>query len=585
MPHLTPSRVAVFALTLMLMTFLWSIGLPEQPASPALPAVNHDRRPGKPQPRPLAPPPRPESPLQDPAVPPEAKPLDSVKGGDKNAALDLEKTEKPISGGEGPGAGQEKQTEPTPTTFRKEIAPSPAAVGSSQACKDVRGAANIMVILKTSKAEMADKLPPHLKTLFSCVPNVAIFSDHASTIDGFPVYNALDVISTNTSKHYDEFREYGKIQADKNYKPSVEKTKNLDKWKFLPMVYKAFKMRPDSRFYLFIETDTSVSWTNLLQWLDRLDYRIPYYSGAPMYQGETHYAQRGPGILLSYGALRQYAKMYEERYASDWEPYLGEQCCGDKVLAGAMAESAVEFYPAFPLLQGETPSTFDWTEGHWCAPIVSWHGMTPDEADQLWRIQQEWTHKYGWDVPYLLRNAFSDFVLPHFTEKRDDWDNISSDTVVKGEIGRKEKLAKQKLAKELEREEQKLKEQPPKDESHAPETPPFEPPAALRAVPVPRRRARRDAIDWDAIGATITDASDSAANCQALCQKTNDCLQWKYTPAGEGECHLGKVLRLGRKAEGTAVYEKWTSGWIVERIKKVTERWGECERPNWKFHQ
>jgi hypothetical protein len=59
-------------------------------------------------------------------------------------------------------------------------------------------------------------------------------------------------------------------------------------------------------------------------------------------------------------------------------------------------------------------------------------------------------------------------------------------------------------------------------------------------------------------------------------------LQWRYKALGDGECHLGKVLRLGRRT--TEKDEPWTSGWMVERVGKVMEKW-ECKEVGWKFYQ
>ncbi|KAF2680739.1 glycosyltransferase family 31 protein [Lentithecium fluviatile CBS 122367] len=550
MPLLTPSRLVVAILSVFLFSFLWTFGLPQRGYSPPLPVIGHDISP--------------ETPLSGPLIPDQPTKVEAPAEEEKKPVVGPALTEEE-------GSGERKRPGSTaPTAF----------------CREVRGAQDTMVIVKTSKAEMPDKLPPHLATLLACVPNVAIFSDHAGTVNGHTVYDALDTVNATLRDKYDEFREYAKMQANGGYAPSSEKAEKLDKWKYLPMVYKTHKMKPSLRYYLFIETDTTLSWTNLLQWLERLDYRIPYYSGAPMFRGPTKYAQRGSGILLSFGAMRLYAKAYEERYAQQWESHIGGECCGDIILSTAMTASHVEFTGSFPMLQSEAPGTLDWTERHWCTPIVSWHGMKGQETETLWDSQQKWTKKHGWEVPYLARNAFEEFVLPQLVEKKDDWDNVSSDTKIKGEPGRREKLAAEK----------------PKDKSAGqpkpatPDSPHPQPPSQAEG-PSPKPNLGKPSSDappapkparrglYEKIGATIKDAADSAANCQAVCQKTEDCIQWKYSAAGDGECHLGKVLRLGRKVEKEEEKGIWTSGWMLDRVRQVTNKWGKCERPNWKFNQ
>lgn len=608
MPMFTPSRFVVLAISLSLFSFLWVWGVPRQLPQPGYPIVDHNG---------------PQAELEDwqkeraawekpvfefdpeqsqglkkgtqstqkptPTIAFGESATPKAKEGSKQAG-DTE-SEKPTaalypSGSNGTAKADSTST-PTPT-------PSPVPI---KFCKDVHGAPNVMVIIKTSKAEIAEKIPTHLKTVLECVPNFAIFSDHAGKVEGFTIHDALDQISNSTRTRYKEFREYEKLQTQKadDLKPGSV-TKDLDKWKILPMVYRAYKMRPYSRFYIFIEADTSLSWTNLLQWMARLDYRIPYYAGAPTFLGSVKFAQRGPGILLSNGALRQYAKAYDERYESEWEPRVGKECCGDMVLATAMTESHVEFYSAFPLLQGETPNSLDWTDRHWCAPIVSWHHMSKEDIEMVWGFQKNWTSKHGWEEPYLIKNAFAEFVSPHLAERKDDWDNFSQDTKI---------------------------DKPPKADTEGSD----------------------DNKEWLKHGEDIRKSVESPDNCRRVCELAEDCVQWKYMRKGTskkrevreeekedeekgeareggegkqdaikgeadnrdkneggeknkedgekpevaekkevGECVLGKVIKLGKKMDKKEGEQTWTSGWMVDRIKKMTSEW-ECKEPSWKFNQ
>jgi hypothetical protein len=464
---------------------------------------------------------------------------------------------------------------PLPTTAAVNASVK-APVGEDKFCKEVPGASNMMVIVKTSKAEIQDKLPSHLKTLLSCVPNFAIFSDHAGEIDGFTVHDALSSISNITKSSHPEFGEYEKMLADEKYIPDGAETKELDKWKILPMVYQAYRLRPLSRFYIFVEADTSLSWTNLLQWMDRLDYRIPYYSGAPTFLNDVQFAQRGSGILLSYGALTQYVKTYDEMYEKEWEKRVSKECCGDMVLATTLMDSHVEFYSGFPLLQGETPSSLDWTERHWCAPIVSWHHMTPKEIEGLWDVQTSWTNKNGWKLPHLFKDAFNDFILPLLEDTKDGWDNLSQDTKVAN-------LRKDPVKEELEREKQEQLNEAAlaKAASNQKESEKLKP----RELEKVSLSPREDTPALSKFGDEIDNAANSAETCKHLCSITEDCLQWKWTSASGQQCHLGKVVRLGRKVEKKGSEDGYTSGWMLEKIKKSTEEWGNCDEVKWKFNQ
>jgi hypothetical protein len=630
MPLFTPSRVIVVVLTFSLVSFLWTFGLPHQLAEPSLPIIEHpvdDAKLHDPiAPAPMVhtshatlpkvvltptPTPHGDGPKQEgdhrwddktskPAHAQEQTPLPGPKetgpaGHDDDGGRwnDREKTEQ--SGKT--GSEVLASATPIPTTLLKEIslaanashaAPATSAANYSNApamhtaapvmgfCKDVRNAQHVMVIVKTSKAEMYDKLSAHLLGLLSCVPNFAVFSDHDGEIDGIQVHDALHDISSEVMQSHDEFREYKIIKADPEYKPDAKKTKDLDKWKILPMVYKAYQMNPHAKFYAFIEADTGLSWTNLLQWVDRLDYRIPYYSGAQTFVNHVQFAQRGPGILLSQGALRRYAKSYEERWATEWEKRVGKECCGDMVLATALNDAHVELYTSWPLIQGEQPNTLDYTTKQWCAPAVSWHHMDKDALGKSWDLQKKWTDKHGWEKPYLYRDAFEEYVQPHLKAQVENWDNLGSDTKIiapegrqkqlKGEKGDDARNAKEKLEK------------------------------AAKSPPRGRRRdnkkddrkpeeAAKETVDWTAIGTMVKDGADDPASCKKVCAEVEDCLQWRYTTHGDGECHLSRVIKLGKAVvEQKDGAQQWTSGWMVDRIKEETKKW-ECKEVNWKFYQ
>ncbi|KZM26833.1 transmembrane transport [Ascochyta rabiei] len=617
MPLLTPSRIAVVVIAISLISFLWTFGLPHRLAEPSLPIIEHPADEVKLH-DPIAPAPVVHTPHTTPpkVTPTPTLPADQPKQEDDHRWDD--KTRKAshtgvqtlLPGPKETGAvghdedggrwnDQEKPKDSAgkgkasaaaaPTTLVVEVSPAPAAPNTTTAtpapssssapalhstapvlalCKDVRNAPHVMVVIKTSKAEIHNKLSAHLLGLLSCVPNFAIFSDHAGEIDGNPVHDALHNISSAAKQKYDEFSEYKIITADPEYKPDAKKTKDLDKWKFLPMVYQAYQMNPHAKFYAFIEADTGLSWTNLLQWVDRLDYRIPYYSGAQSFLNKVQFAQRGSGILLSQGALRRYAKSYDERYLSEWEARVGKECCGDMVLATALADAHVELYTSWPLIQGEQPNTLDYTPKQWCAPAVSWHHMDNDALRKSWDMQKKWTETHGWEKPYLYQNAFEDYVQPHLVAQRENWDNIGSDTKITAQRGHQKQTESN-------------------DEHRAGEK-------SEKAASPPHRRednkenkkpeGGKEATDWAKISTMVEDGAENPERCKNVCAEVEDCLQWRHTVQNDGECHLSKVIKLGRATGKKEGVQQWTSGWMVDRIKDTVKKW-ECKKVNWKFYQ
>ncbi|KAF2123519.1 glycosyltransferase family 31 protein [Dothidotthia symphoricarpi CBS 119687] len=579
MPLLTPSRIAVVVLCLSLISFLWTYGLPHQLAQPSLPIVGGlDDGAGK------------TSRLWH-AVAPTAT-VGGQLGKEKEKEKETSLPPPPVKTG---SAGHDEdggrwvdgdgKTRVQATTLVTEIlsatemlsanASMPTAATGPTLCQDVPNAPHVMIILKTSKAEL-HKLPPHLRNLLSCAPNSVIFSDHTGDIDGHIIHDALAPVSGDAKRQHDEFREYQLLRTDAHYKPDAKKTKDLDKWKTLPMVYQAYQMNPHAKFFVFIEADTSLSWTNLLQWTSRLDYRIPYYAGAPARAGKTQFAQRGAGILLSQGALRSYAKSYEERYISEWESRVGKECCGDIVLATALYDAHVEFYAAWPLLQGEAPHTLDYTRRHWCAPAVSWHHVNSSQLDEVWAFEKRWTETHGWKKPYLYKHAFGEFVLPFVVERKVGWDNLCADARVVAPKGRQVELQGGGAGQD----EVKMGNAPTPLPPHSKRDDKKQDDKKPDAKP-----AKPDPPNWDKIPQSNPTAADSPLACQAACKSVADCVQWRHTSEGDGICFLGRAVKLGKPVEdGGEEKETWVSGWMVERIRELGREW-ECKEVKWRFYQ
>ncbi|KAL1801209.1 hypothetical protein ACET3X_001551 [Alternaria dauci] len=655
MPLVTPSRLAIIVVSFSLITFFWTFGLPHQVPQPSIPAIDHyDHK--NVHTDPIIPPPVIETPhATSPSPVAHGNPpteTDDHRWDDKGAQSGKGQAEPPAptatgivdyekdggrwedkeksKGGDKPQDKADASAVVAPTTLATEVVPASQSADAANAsvapakpveavptqvvekfCSDADGAKDVMIVLKTSKAEI-EKLSGHLSNLLSCVPTFAIFSDHAGEFQGHKIHDALDSISHDIKFKNNEFKEYQLMHADAEHKLDAKKTTELDKWKFLPMVYKAYHMNPSAKFFIFLEADTSLSWTNVLQWLNRLDYRIPYYSGAPYYIAGTQVAQRGAGIMLSQGALRRYAKSYDELYQTKWEKDTSTECCGDLMLAKALADAHVEFYASWPLLQSEQPTTLDYTRKHWCAPAVSWHHIGGNDLTKQWDIEKKWTAANGWKKPYLYRDAYHESVEPHIEAQKAGWDNLSQDAKIVAPQGRQKQMKEDAEKKKTEGQEHDLgePEDKPKDDAK-PQGEEKKEPEKIKvdSTPPPDARIYQEAgsgskskreekkgdkkgdkkedkdkkpelPNWDKLAEKYPDAADSSARCQNVCQQVEDCLQWRYTTNGDGECHLSKVVRLG----GEVGDGKWTSGWLVDRIKEVTKAW-ECKEVKWRFYQ
>ena len=413
---------------------------------------------------------------------------------------------------------------PVEPPIKPSVKPQPPP--TSQSCKTVPGADRVLVLLKTGATELYQKLPTHFATTFQCVPNYMIFSDLKQKFAGVPIHDAIAPVTAKTRKEHEDFQLYRKLQDWRKQGQDVGELKgdsgwNLDKWKFLPMLHEAFNSASkEIDWFVVMEADSIISWTNLLQWLKTMDPTNPFYLGAQNVIGDTTFAHGGSGIVIS----RRAAEMMKndrdsvghDKYDTIWEDITSPSCCGDEIVARAFLAIGIPLTPSWPLIQGETVNTVDWTSNHWCTPPVTWHHVSPIEVDTMWQFERDWVKEHGWDKPYLYRDVFATLVEPHIQGNQTSWNNISKDRRI--DSGDKENF-----------------------ESLA---------------------------DWE------KEAVDSESACAAACLRMPDdeCIQWMFTP---GRCALGKDIRFGKRDEHED--EHWTSGWILERIENFRNEFVDCD--------
>lgn len=156
-------------------------------------------------------------------------------------------------------------------------------------CHQLHGAEDVLVIMKTGATEAREKLPAHFNSTFRCTPHYAIFSDLEEEIHGHAIHDTLDEIPEDTKQGNPEFRFYDKMRELRADGINLGELGNedvrhaawdLDKWKFLPLMKKALETRSESKWFVFIEADTYIVWSNLLQWLKLFDHTQPYYIGS-----------------------------------------------------------------------------------------------------------------------------------------------------------------------------------------------------------------------------------------------------------------------------------------------------------------
>lgn len=204
-------------------------------------------------------------------------------------------------------------------------------------------------------------------------------------------------------------------------------------------------MYPSKKWYLFVEPDTYVIWSNLLQWIQQLDSRRPAYYGSENLIGEDLFAHGGSAFLLSRPALEKGVELYRSN-TETYHNLTGNHWAGDCVLGITLREAGVPLTWSWPMFQGGNPSDqmqFETKKGDkkvlWCSPVLSYHHLTPEQVADLWRFEQDWMRRVAdrrpsrwqslasWRPDYSSvlhhREVFKEYVMPKLVSERTDWTN------------------------------------------------------------------------------------------------------------------------------------------------------------------
>lgn len=408
-------------------------------------------------------------------------------------------------------------------------------------CRGLPGANETLIIFRTSSTELEDRFAIHLNTSIRCMPNYLIFSDHEEHFHQERILDALADVDPEISQYNPDFELYRRLRhsgraaldtaelagppdrfANLRGKQDIPGWK-LDKWKFLPMVNRTLFKRPNMKWYVFIESDSFLMWSMLLQYLEKLDPAKPVYAGSQTYISNVLFAHGGSGFIVSQPALRMVVDHYTANKAAI-ESFTDEHWAGDCVLGKAFTDSGVPFTNVWPALQSDYPAQIPYSGVHvssvsnetsrlWCYPTISYHHMSPVMISNLWHLEQQWLSrtvlvsiglwKTG-NVEVLTvaqqsttilrhRDIFTHYVLPQMMSPREDWDNMS---------------------------------------------------------------------DVEVGNATSSD------QCRARCVLEQECRQ--YSLGKDGTCRIRVDLRLGTAEKGVS------SGWIKHRIREFQRNMAPC---------
>ncbi|KYK55337.1 glycosyltransferase family 31 protein [Drechmeria coniospora] len=406
--------------------------------------------------------------------------------------------------------------------------------GPRRDCVDFPDTSDVLLVMKTGASESFGRVSNQILTNLKCLPDFLIFSDMAQDFAGYAIHDSLDAVLDEVRRNNSDFDLYNRQQrcavdvgsCNKNHDVSQEAW-NLDKYKNIHMAEKAFALRPDHEWYLFVDADTYVVWPTMMRWLRALNPDEAHYIGSVAYIGEVPFAHGGSGYLVSKAAMQ---KMFRGKtgVGNSWDERVAQECCGDYMFAIALKnETGVEVKNAWPTVNGEKPHTLPYAEDQWCQPIVTMHHVSAQEVSELWALEKE----RNFSAPLRIKDLYHEFVEEQLVPTRDAWDNMSDDVFYLNRSASDYSEYELSMAKE----------------------------------------GRLSKLEQH--------AHQSFEDCRRVCKSIRSCLQYRFW---NGICSTSKALKHGVPTK--VEKEKWweyRSGWDMTRIQKWVKSHGKCRKPQY----
>ena len=274
----------------------------------------------------------------------------------------------------------------------------------------------IQPVLKMGYGEKRNKIEAQLDSVSACFSDeeLLIFSDLNETVRDrnvidiladLPASYAVDNPHFQNYVSMQELRRNGTLNADTIAAAGINGW-DLDKFKFLPMVERAWAMRPGRDWYVFYETDTYIVWDNMFRFLSTLDPSTPQYIGSPSPGRhdttrrkplKTWFANGGPGFVLSRAAIERLlfrkagpttGQYLDPPLGVKWLDLLRRDCCGDSVMGWTLWNVSVPLGGYWPMFNPHPLHGVPYSDLYWCQPVITLHKTRPEDMLDLWR----WEH-------------------------------------------------------------------------------------------------------------------------------------------------------------------------------------------------
>ncbi|KAL1601203.1 hypothetical protein SLS59_005355 [Nothophoma quercina] len=294
----------------------------------------------------------------------------------------------------------------------------------------------VQVVLKVAAGETAVN-KAHLSTVSSCITNLIIVSEAEERLGDRQVIDILAELPKSYEVNNLDFQAYinhKKAHSEGETVQESQRSFKLDRFKYLPMVDKAYVTNPKAKWYVFLESDVYFFWDTLFRLLSQLDPTEPHYLGAPHKGSEGRwFAYGGAGIVMSNGLMKQLIPPKvpgsaeiprENRLSVRFESWVKEEARGDAVLSYAIQNVTGHRLEALdPTFTSDELRRITTYRDRWCVPLLSLHQLSPEQMEDLWKWER--TRQYNLKpFTYSSLLSYTHSFLAN-GPSREWWDNLS----------------------------------------------------------------------------------------------------------------------------------------------------------------
>lgn len=277
---------------------------------------------------------------------------------------------------------------------------------SQSQCPDPELASNIVIAVKTGASEASEKIPTLMQTSLRCAKNIFFFSDLEQDIGPYHLHDVLVDISPEVKKldgafefyrlQQEAWRRDGNVNSTKGMKdlksPNDLAAWTLDKYKNTHILEKVWEFAPDKEWYIVIDADTYIVWSNLLHWLPSLDSAKNMFLGSVAFIGSTGFAHGGSGTVFSRSLMYDYAVTHNGT-AARLDSKIHNLCCGDVMVSEALKEYGNDLINIQPEFSGQKPGTIPYYTDYWCQPSLTMHHYNAEDMKAFHQFESDRENK------------------------------------------------------------------------------------------------------------------------------------------------------------------------------------------------